>query len=168
MVVEEVQRAEPVSVRFRIGPTPFHYREEIDWAERGTQRATGMLGRVEGDVEGLLPTGVPAERRDELREHLAHALATFAEQLRDEPAASNLTLADLASPCVVCGGWRDLKGRCPACQERQWRADRLRSDADRLLKERTQLQDELQRVRDRLPVLRRQLADAEADLAAAS
>jgi hypothetical protein len=168
VTVEQVQPVEPATVRFRVGQTPFHYQEELDWAERGTQRAPGVLGRAEGDVDALLPAGVPAARQDELREHLAHALATFAEQLRDEPAASDLTLADLASPCPVCCGWRDLKGRCPACQERQWRAERLRADADRLLRERAQLQDELQRVRDRLPILQRQLADAEADLAAAS
>jgi hypothetical protein len=93
----------------------------------------------------------------------------LAESLRDgaidgtPPPA--LTLADLATPCPDCGGWRDLKGRCPACQDREWRANALRADTERLIKERNDQIEEMQRLRERLPVLRRQLQDAEEELA---
>lgn len=168
VIIEEVLAAEPARVRFQVGDLPFNYQEEVDWAERGHQKADGLLRRVTGDVDALLPPGIPPERVDELREHLAHGLATLAEQLRDDAAAGRttppLTLADLASPCPVCGGWRDLRGRCPACQERQWLSDRLRADADRLMKERNEQLNDMQRMRERLPMLQRQLADVEATL----
>jgi hypothetical protein len=161
---------EPSEVTFRIGETRFHYSEDIDWAERGHQQAEPELRRVEGDIAALMPAGVPPERAGVLREHLAHGLGTLAARLRDNVLDGRpqpeLTLADLASPCPACGGWRDLRGRCPACQERRWQADRLRADMDRLLKERNDQLDDLQRMRERLPLLRRQLMDAEAELAA--
>jgi hypothetical protein len=169
VTVQEVQPQEPATVRFQIGDEVFAYQEEIDWAERGTQKAPGLLVRQEGEIDALVPPDIPADRRDELREHLAHSLGTLAEQLRDEAMAGQphptLTLADLARPCPECGGWRDLRGRCPACQERQWRADALRADAERLMKERNEQLEDLQRMRERLPILRVQLADAQADLA---
>jgi hypothetical protein len=156
----------PAEVRFRVGEVAFRYSEELDWAERGHQVAEPELRRVEGEVERLLPGDIPPERRDELREHLAHGLSTLAEGLRDGVldghAPPSLTLAELASPCPRCGGWRDLKGRCPACQEREWAAERLRADAERLVHERNQQLEELARMRERLPLLRRQLAEAEA------
>lgn len=159
---------EPSEVVFSVGTTRFHYSEDLDWAERGHQQAEPQLRRVAGDVAALMPESVPAGRIQQLREHLAHGLSTLAEALRDnvldgKPQPS-LTLADLASPCPECGGWRDLRGRCPACQERKWQVDGLRNTMDRLIKERNDQLDDLQRMRERLPLLRRQLADAEADL----
>jgi hypothetical protein len=161
---------EPSEVTFSIGETRFHYSEDIDWAERGHQQTEPQLRRLEGDIAALMPDSVPPERVPVLREHLAHGLGTLAERLRDNVLDAqpqpDLTLADLASPCPECGGWRDLRGRCPACQERRWQADRLRADMDRLLKERNDQLDDLQRMRERLPLLRRQLMDAESELAA--
>lgn len=159
---------EPSEVSFRVGEVPFRYSEEIDWAERGHQQIEPQLRRVEGDVAALMPDTVPHDRANELREHLAHGLSTLATQMRDDTLDGKplpqLTLSDLASPCPECGGWRDLRGRCPACQEREWRASALRVDMDRLIRERNEQFDDLQRMRDRLPVLRRQLMDAEAEL----
>jgi len=168
VTVEWLTLDEPAEVVFRVGDERFRYSEEIDWAERGHQKAEAVLQRTEGEVEALLPADLPTERRPELREHLAHGLGTLAALLREEgmtaEAASRLTLADLAQPCPVCGGWQDLRGRCPACQERTWAAAGLRADAARLLKERNDQLAEGRRWAERGPVLRRQLADAEAEL----
>jgi hypothetical protein len=169
VVVENLQPREPAEVRLRVGDEPFHYSEALDWAERGHQKAPPELRRVAGEIERLLPDTIPPERRAELGGHLAHGLSTLVTQLREDAldgrSTPPLTLAGLASPCPTCGGWRDLKGRCPACQEREWQADHLRADIERLIKERNDHLEELARFRDRLPVLRRQLADTEAELA---
>ncbi len=169
VVIESVQPNEPAEIRLRIGEVPFLYSEALDWAERGHQKAPPELRRAEGEIEHLMPETIPSDRRDELRDHLAHGLATLVTQVREDALDGkpipSLTLADLASPCPTCGGWRDLKGRCPACQEREWQADHLRADIDRLIKERNDQLEELAKFRDRLPVLRRQLADSEAELA---
>ncbi len=169
VVVESLQPHEPAEIRLRVGEVPFHYSEALDWAERGHQKAPPELRRAEGEIERLMPDSIPPNRRAELRDHLAHGLATLVTQIREDALdgrqTPSLTLADLATPCPDCGGWRDLKGRCPACQEREWRADQLRADIDRLIKERNDQLEELAKFRDRLPVLRRQLADSEAELA---
>lgn len=168
VTVERIVKSEPAEIVFRIGELRFRYSEELDWAERGAQKAEPVLQRVEGEIDPLLPDAIPAERRDDLREHLAHGLGTLAALLRegelDAYAASRMTLADLAEPCPVCGGWRDVRNRCPACQQRQWAAAALRADADRLLKERNDQLNEAHRWRERLGVLRRQLAETEAEL----
>lgn len=169
VVIERVQPTEPAEIALRIGDVPFRYTEVLDWAERGTQKAEPQLQRIDGDIERLMPAEVSAEQREELYEHLAHGIATLVAQVRDDaldgkPSAP-VTLADLATPCPTCGGWRDLKGRCPSCQAREWQARSLREDIDRLIKERNETLDDMQRLRERLPVLRRQLADARTELA---
>lgn len=167
VVVESLRAREPADVRLRIGDVPLRYVEELDWAERGHQKAPAQLRRDAGDLDRLMPDAVPAARRDELREHLAHGLSTLVEELReralDGRPLPELTLADLASPCETCGGWRDLRGRCPACQQRQWQITALEADVRRLRKERGETLEEMQTLRDRLPLLRRRLADAEAE-----
>jgi len=172
VVIEEVQPHEPAEIRLRVGEVSFIYSEALDWAERGHQKAPPELRRTEGEIERLMPESIPADRRDELRDHLAHGLATLVTQIREDALDGKLTpaltLSDLASPCPECGGWRDLKGRCPACQEREWRADHLRDEVDRLIKERNDHLEELAKFRERLPLLRRQLADSEAELATLS
>lgn len=171
VTVEALRAREPAELRLRVGEAPLHYVEDIDWAERGHQKTTGQLRRVEGDLDRLMPDTVPDGRRAELREHLAHGLATLVEELRDRALDGRplpeLTLADLASPCPECGGWRDLRGRCPACQQRAWQIEALEDDARRLRKERGEALEEVQTLRDRLPLLRRRLAEAEAEAAAA-
>jgi hypothetical protein len=156
------------SVRFRIGDVAFHYSEEVDWAERGEQRAQPGLRRFAGDPARLVPPGVPEERREALVEHLLHSLGALAISLRDialdggQPPS--ITLAELAHPCPVCGGWRDLRERCIACQRREWHAAEVRSDIQRLMDERNELMDEIARRREALPILQRQLADARAEI----
>lgn len=169
--VVSLRGTEPADIRLRIGAVPFHYVEDLDWSERGHQRAPTELRRTEGDLNALMPEAVPDERRDQLREHLAHGLATLVEDLReralDGKPLPTLTLADLASPCPECGGWRDLRGRCPACQQREWQIGALEDDVRRLRKERVETLEEMQTLRDRLPLLRRRLADAEVEAARA-
>ena len=176
LTIEHVHVEEPAEVRFRIGAASFIYSEDIDWAERGHQKADVPLRRTGGEIEALLPESVPQERRADLHEHLAHGLATLAEALRDaelERAATGTarasypavaTLADLAQPCPICGGWRDFRGRCPACQQREWLAEQLRAERQQLVKERNDQQQELARMRERRGLLLRQIADAEAEL----
>jgi hypothetical protein len=164
-VGEELIPGDPADIRFRVGDVAFRYTDEIDWSERGHTRSETQLRRVEGNIEHLIPGKVPEERRDELHEHLAHSLSTFAEHLqmnafenRPQPA---MTLATLAQPCPVCGGWQDWKGRCPGCQRRQWEAQHIHGEIDRLIAERDQQEEEAQSWRERLPILRRQLAEAQ-------
>ncbi len=168
-VGEELVPGDPADIRFRVGDVPFRYTEEIDWSERGHTRTEAQLHRVEGDIRALIPGKVPENQRDDLREHLAHSLSTFAEHLQENAFENKpqpqMTLADLARPCPACGGWRDWKGRCPACQRRQWEAQNIQSEIDRLLAERNHQEEEAQRWRERLPILRRQLAEAQKDLA---
>ena len=176
LTIEHVHIEEPAEVRFRIGAASFIYSEDIDWAERGHQKADVPLRRTGGEIDALLPESVPQERRADLHEHLAHGLATLAEALRDaelERAATGTarasypavaTLADLAQPCPICGGWRDFRGRCPACQQREWLAEQVRAERQRLVKERNDQQQELARMRERRGLLLRQIADAEAEL----
>lgn len=163
-----VTTAIPATVTFRIGDEAFRYSEEIDWTERGEQRDLPGLRRFEGDPARLIPADVPAERRPALEEHLRHALGALAVQLRDggEDAGQglSLTLRDLATPCPVCGNWRDLLGRCIACQRREWQAAQIRSEVNRLLEERNHLLDEMAKAREALPILQRQLRDARAEL----
>lgn len=169
VTIEAIEPGEPSEVRFRVGELPFRYSEEVDWAERGHQKAELVLRRHAGDIDALIPPNMPLERRPELVEHLAHSLAALAVQLRDDALAGkpplSVTLSDVATPCPVCGGWRDLRGRCLACQRREWEAQNLRAEIERLLDERNSHLEEAQRWRDSLPVLRRQLQQAENELA---
>lgn len=168
-VGEELEPGDPADIRFRVGDVPFRYTDEIDWSERGHTRSETQLQRIEGDIARLIPGKVPAERRNELKEHLAHSLSTLAEALQTNAfegrSQPQLTLGNLAQPCPVCGGWQDWKGRCPACQQRQWEAKHIEDEIDRLMDERGQQLEEAQSWRDRLPILRRQLAEAEKELA---
>ncbi|MBA2453609.1 MAG: hypothetical protein H0V47_10590 [Chloroflexia bacterium] len=168
-VGEELAPGDPADIRFLVGDVPFRYAEEIDWSERGHTRTETQLHRVEGDINRLIPGKAPEERRDELREHLAHSLSTFAEHLQENAFANkpqpHMTLGNLAQPCPECGGWKDWKGRCPACQRRQWEAQNIESEIERLMDERNHQMEEARRWRERLPILRRQLDEARKDLA---
>jgi hypothetical protein len=167
-VGEELIPGDPADIRFTVGDVAFRYTDEIDWSERGHTRSETQLKRVDGDINRLIPRKVPEERRDELRDHLAHSLSTFAEALQlnafESRPQPSVTLADLAKPCPVCGGWRDWKDRCPSCQRRQWEAQHIHAEINRLLDERSQQEDEAQSWRERLPILRRQLEAAEEEL----
>jgi hypothetical protein len=162
----EVTTAIPATVTFRIGGEHFRYSEEIDWTERGEQRDLPGLRRFEGDPARLIPDDAPDDRRAALEEHLRHAVGALAIQLRDagEGASASLTLRDLATHCPVCGNWRDQRGRCIACQRREWQAAEIRAEVGRLLDERNQMLDEMAKQREALPILQRQLHDARAEL----
>lgn len=167
----EVQRVEPgppSDVRFTIGGEAFRFSEEIDWSERGHQKSEFVLRRFAGDVETLIPDDIPADRRDELREHLGHSIGALAELLRENALEQNpqpeLTLHDLATPCPKCHSWRDVRNRCISCQRREWRAQEIHAEIERLLDERNSQLEEIARWRDALPVLRRQLDNAQQEV----
>ncbi|MEZ4522525.1 MAG: hypothetical protein R3A46_12905 [Thermomicrobiales bacterium] len=156
----------PATIRFRIGDVSFRYSEEVDWTERGEQRSQPGLRRFEGDPDDLIPDDTPNDRRPALQEHLRHAIGALAIALRDraESPADEITLADLATPCPVCGNWRDLRDRCITCQRRAWGAEEVRSQVGRLIDERNSLIEEMASQREALPILQRQLRDAVAEL----
>ncbi len=158
----------PATVTFRIAGESFRYSEEVDWTERGEQRSQPGLRRFAGDPARLIPVDAPPERRDALAEHLRHAIGALAIQLCDEGESAGQDLAvsllDLATPCPICGNWRDLQGRCISCQRREWLATEIRADVQRLIEDRNQLLDELGKQREALPILQRQLRDARAEL----
>jgi hypothetical protein len=167
----EVSIAEPSSVSFRIGGERFHYEEAIDWAERGTTIVRGELHHRTGSPSRLLPPSVPASLADDLVAHLTDSLFAFAVDLRDrrledKPLPSTATLADLASPCPECGGWRDWNGICPVCKRRAWQRQQLIAEATRLEQEREREAADQEKWAERLPVAQRRLADIDAELAA--
>ncbi len=168
IVGEEQDPGDPADIRFTIGTVSFRYTDEIDWSERGHNRSEAELRRVAGDINELIPDDLPESRRNLLHDHLAHSLSTYAETLQtnafDGLAQPELTLADMAQPCPVCGEWQDWKGRCPSCQRRKWEAAQIQDEIDRLYDERNQQLEEAQSWRDRLPILRRQLEEAQKEL----
>lgn len=164
----EVRPDEPATVILRIGENVLEYQEELDWAERGHQISLPQIYRSEGDVLPLLPLALDESERTRLIEHLRHSFATLAndvlERTIDNEPLRELTVADLARPCPDCGGWLDLKGRCPECTEFAWQRQQIRADLSRLIKERNDVLRDVERLRERLPVIHRQLADVEADI----
>lgn len=163
--------AQPATVSLEIDGMTFRWVEEVDWAERGHQIAPARLRRVEGDVAALLAEVGYGRPREELLETLAASLELLA---MDALAAARregvvwvpLTLTDLARPCERCGGWRDVRGRCPTCAARDWQRQQLLLERNRLRQERDEVYRDWQRTRDRLPVVQRQLAEIEADIRA--
>lgn len=158
------------TVTFAIGNERFRWEEPRDWAERGHQLIPGELVRVSGSTEPLLPEDVPEELRDALRAHLDLSLFVLATDLRDrslndEPLPTGPTLADLARPCPLCGGWTDILGRCQACARRNARVQQLDLERNRLLSERAEELEEEHRMAERLPIARRRLADIDTEIA---
>jgi hypothetical protein len=167
----QVSAETPATVAFSVGAEQFHFAEEIDWAEGGTQVVRPELVHRAGDPAALVPSSFPEDRRDEAIEHLAASLFVFATDLRDRalngqelPAAP--TLADLARPCDACGGWQDWHGTCAECERRTWQRRQLEAEAERLRNERSREEDERARLADRLPIARRRLAAVDAEIAA--
>ncbi len=164
---------EPASVNFEIGGERFRFEEETDWDQRGGPIVRGELRRREGGVERLVPAATRDDLRPVLTEHLRRSAAVFAADLRDralegEALPESATLADLAQPCPICGGWRDWRGTCDRCADRALRRQRLRAEAERLMKEREAEAAERRKWAERLPIARRRLRDVEAEIAVAT
>ena len=159
------------AVRYTVGDERFVYEEPLDWAERGHQITRTELRRTAGDPAKVLPDNTPAEMRDALLHHLDTSLFVLATVLRDrtleeEPLPEDATLADLARPCPVCGGWTDYRGRCQHCARRAARLQELFRERTKLLDERAAEVEEQHRMAERLPLARRRLADVDTEIAA--
>jgi hypothetical protein len=166
----EASPGPPGQLALRIGSERYAWREEIDWAERGHQVAPARLVRFLGDPAALVPAGVEDSSRAALVERLVSSLDQLAEDVLAALAAGrplpSMSLTDLARPCSACGGWQDVRGRCPTCAARAWRSQQLQAQVRRLRAERDQVLADLRRARDRLPVIRVQLSDVDAEIAA--
>jgi hypothetical protein len=166
--ITDLQEAEPARITLRISSVEISYAEEIDWAERGHQVTMPELRRVDGDVEDLMPPLEDPNVQQELREHLRHSLAIYANQVLEHAAAGSeppaMTLADMTRRCPDCGGWLDQKGRCPHCAELNWKREEIDADLHRLRKERDDVIQDLERQRERLPIVRRQLEETKSDI----
>ena len=174
--IEEIAVAttDPVTVSFRIGAERFLFSEETDWDQRGGPVVRGDLRHREGDAAALLPAETPPDRREALAGHLGESVIVFATDLRNraldgEPPAPTgqplPTLADLAAPCPVCGGWREWGGTCETCAARAYEEQRLNAEAVRLQTEREAEENDRHKWAERLPLARRRMADVEAEIA---
>lgn len=169
--IEKVEGGDVATVVIHIGDERFEYSEECDWAERGHQIARTDLVRRSGDPARLVPDDTPAELRAALERHLTNSLFVLATDLRDrllggEPLPQHVTLADLARPCPVCGGWTDWRGTCQACAQRAATTSELKREEVRLLDERAAEAEERYRLVDRLSIARRRLHDVDIEIAA--
>jgi hypothetical protein len=168
--IGEITAGDVATVAFAIGDNQFTYSEDPDWAERGHQLARTELVQRSGDVEALVPEGTPEHLRGALRDHLSDSLFVFASDLRDRTLdganlPDNPTLADLAAPCPVCGGWTDWRGTCQTCARRNAEVMALKREEARLLDERSRESDERHRLVEGLPLARKRLRDVDAELA---
>lgn len=158
----------PATVTLTIAGMPLRWVEEIDWAERGHQLAPARLRRSEGEVAEVLRAVGYRMPSPALLETLAASLELVAADAlsaaRRERVWTPVALANLARPCDRCGGWRDVRGRCPTCAAREWERQQLLLERNRLRQERNEVFRDWQRARDRLPVIQRQLAEVEAEI----
>ena len=168
IVISVSSTAEPAALELSVNDVSLHYREEIDWSERGHQLALPTLVLFEGDVRSLVPPTLAQPERDRLIDHLRNSFSIVAnetlERATDGEPLPTLTLADLTRPCEQCGGWLDPKGRCPLCTRFEWQRNEIAEAAKRLVDERTSTFGELDHTRERLPIIRRQLLEVENDI----
>lgn len=165
-----VETDDAVTVTFAIGGEVFTYAEEPDWADRSRLITRSELRRRTGDPAALVPGDIAPDLREALRGHLDESLFVFASDLRDrmldgQDLPRGATLADLAAPCPVCGGWTDWRGTCQACAHRLSGIAALKREQSRLLDERTREAEERHRLIEGLPLARRRMKDVEADIA---
>lgn len=165
-----VSESEPYSVSFQIGDVAFAWSERLDWAERGGLLAQPDFVQDAGSVDSLIPEETPEDLRAPLRNHLLESVTAFAIHLRDarldgEELATGTTLADLARPCPVCGGWMDFNGACNTCAMRKVQEQRLFQERQHMMKERSSEAEERHRLGERLPLALRRMADLERELA---
>jgi hypothetical protein len=161
-------QASPVTVELEISGVVLRWIEEVDWAERGHQIAPAQLRRVEDELEKELAAVGYRDPSPELLATLAASADLVAadalETVRRRQVWTDIRLDDLARPCPACGGWRDLRDRCPTCAARAWQVQQLILERNRLRRERDEVFRDWQRARDRLPIIQRQLAEVEADI----
>jgi hypothetical protein len=165
----QIDLGPPPKLGFRIEGEQFAFEEDLDWAERGHQLARSELQQQSGDVLNVLPA---AEMSDEqLVEHLTRSLFVLASDLRDRAIAGetlpeSITLADLARPDEVNGGWLDWNGHSAVGAEKQAKLREIESEEQRLLAERARDIEDMEKLADRLPIALRRLADVDAEIAA--
>lgn len=165
-----VSEAEPYRVAFQIAGEEFTWQERLDWIERGGLLAQPEFVRESGDVSSLIGPDVANGMGDALRNHLEGSVTAFAVALRDArlneaslPATA--TLADLARPCPVCGGWTEWNGHCNVCAVRKVQEQALFAERQHLMKERSAEAEERHRLGERLSWARRRMADIEQEIA---
>lgn len=170
VAIEKVEAGDVATVILRIGDERFEYSEDVDWAERGHQITRAELVHRSGNPARLIPDDTPIDLRTALERHLNDSVFVLATDLRDralddEPLPEHVTLADLAKPCPVCGGWTDWRGTCQACAQRAAATKELKREEVRLLDERAAEAEERHRLIERLPLARRRLRDIDAEIA---
>lgn len=165
-----VTEREPYEVEFTIDGQRFSWLEKLDWEERGGLLAQPVLEQMAGNAHTLVPSDVPELLRDDLTAHLINAVSSLAVAIRDArlneddlPVVN--TLADLAIPCPVCGGWTDALGHCNACAHRKAAEQELFLERQHLMRERAAEAEERHRLSERLPLARRRMDDLERELA---
>lgn len=166
----EVSESEPYRVSFTIGGEQFVWQERLDWIERGGIMAQPELVHESGNAHFLVPEDTPLGSQEPLGAHLADSVMTLAVALRDarlneQSLPHSVTLADLAKPCPVCGGWTDFNGHCNVCANRKVQELALFNERQHLMKERSAEGEERHRLADRLPLARRRMADLQRELA---
>ena len=165
-----VSEAEPYEVGFRIGDELFRWTERLDWIERGGILAQPEFVQEQGDAARVVPADTPVHMLESLRDHLRGSVTAFAVVLRDsrlaeEPLPTDVTLAELAPKCPVCGGWMDYNRSCNTCAVRKVNEHSLFQERQHLMKERSAEAEERHRLGERLPLALRRLADVERELA---
>lgn len=166
----EVSESEPYQVSFRVGDEGFRWVERLDWIERGGILAQPEFVQEHGDAANLLPPDTPAELEESLTAHLRESVMAFAVVLRDaqlaeEPIPTDVTLADLAPKCPVCGGWMDFNRTCNTCAVRKVNEQNLFQERQHLMKERSTEAEERHRLGERLPLALRRMEDLDRQIA---
>jgi hypothetical protein len=166
-----VKTGPPAAVSFQINSEVFQYEEDLDWSERGTQIVRPDLIPRQGDPESILPPGFGEDRHEALITHLRESLFGFATAARNQAIEEGVvsivaTLSDLATPCPICGGWRDWHGICQTCRQRDWDIQQLNAEENRLRSERAHELEEQGKFADRLPIAHRRLSEIDAEIAA--
>jgi hypothetical protein len=169
VTVGRVVWQDPASVEFSIADEAFRYESEIDWAERGTYVTRNELERRAGDPARFAPERWPEDERLAFIQALNDALFIFATELRTRAEngttlPAEVSLADLISPCPICGDWRLWGGFCPACIERDRKRRALEAEIAGRLQEISAEEEQRAKIAERLPVALRRLADVETEL----
>lgn len=166
----QVSAIEPYTVSFRIGDEQFRWSEKLDWIERGGILAQPEFVPESGNAANLVPGDTPPHLIELLTDHLRDSVTTYAIALRDARLAGDelptgITLAELAPPCPVCGGWMDYALTCNSCAVRKVNEQALFQERQHLMKERSAEAEERHRLGERLPLALRRMADLERELA---